>query len=184
MKMTLTPAGVLKQEHETVGLVLDAAAREIRCLGALGPLRTDRIEQILRFLREFVECCHHCKEEKFLFPMIRACSPREGGDLVEALLEDHAQSCRLSKVARRSFEAAARSDVGAVVLGAGLDACARFLRTHMAREDAVLWPLVDRSLSPRDQTSLLVAFDKVEAQEMGLGAHDRLQQLARDLARE
>jgi hemerythrin-like domain-containing protein len=184
VETTLTPADVLKHEHEIAALVLDAAAREVCSLGALGPLRTDRIGNILRFVHEFVERCHEVKEENFLFPMLRACSPREGGDLVEALLEDHERGRRLSRVAGGSFEAAARGDVGALVLAAGLDACARFFRVHMAREDAALWPLVDRSLSPRDQKSLLVAFDKVEAQEMGLGAHDRLHQLAQDLAKE
>ena len=184
MDRTLTPAEVLKQEHETAALVLGAAAREVRSLGALGPPRTERIGKILIFLHEFVECCHLDKEEQFLFPMVRACSPREGGDLVESLLEEHAGIRRLLKAAGRSFEAAARGDFGAGRLADDLGACVRCLGPHMAREDAVLWPLADRLLTPRDEESLLVAFEKVEAQEMGLGARDRLLQLARELAKE
>jgi hemerythrin-like domain-containing protein len=179
----MTPVDVLKEEHATVAMVLDAAAREVRSLGSLAPPRTDRIGEILRFAREFVEGCHEVKEEEFLFPMLRACSPREGGDLVETLLEEHERSRRLSKAAGEWLEAAARGD-GVTGLASALDAWVRFLRAHLAREEAFLWPLVDRALGPRDQKSLLVAFDKVEAQEMGLGAHDRLHRLAQDLAKE
>ena len=69
--------------------------------------------------------------------------------------------------------------VGAVTRGKGLDV---LLRAHIDKEDQILFPMADRLFSPEDQRELEVAFDQVEAEEIGLGVHDRYHQMAHDLA--
>ena len=57
------------------------------------------------------------------------------------------------------------------------------LREHIYKEDHVLFQLADRTLSEADQQGLSAAFGKVEAEEMGLGTHERCLRLAEELAK-
>ena len=170
-----SPMAALQDEHGVMRLVLEAAEREAEHLRRGKGEGLARVRQILGFFREFVEECHQVKEEHFLFPMVRACLPREGGDAVERFLEEHEQGRALATAAGRAL-AAAHGEAAA------LSAYAEHLRAHMAGEDATLWPLAARALTAHDRRALVAAFEKVEAQEMGLGRHDELCRAARELA--
>jgi len=54
-------------EHKIILQVLDAAEREARRMGETGEVRTERLEQMVDFFRNFADRCHHAKEEKLLF---------------------------------------------------------------------------------------------------------------------
>lgn len=58
------------------------------------------------------------------------------------------------------------------------------LRNHIYKEDNVLFPMADRVLAADEQTSLEGLFEKVEAEEIGEGVHERYHQLAHELAAE
>jgi hypothetical protein len=63
----MTPTETLKHEHQIILLVLDAVEREMRQIQAGGPLDEARIEQMIDFIRNFADRCHHAKEETLLF---------------------------------------------------------------------------------------------------------------------
>jgi len=56
------------------------------------------------------------------------------------------------------------------------------LRAHIDKEDNVLFPMADQLLTAADQKELTEAFEKVEAEEIGEGVHDKYHQLAHELA--
>ena len=66
------------------------------------------------------------------------------------------------------FAAAARSYVG-------------LLRDHIAKENGVLFPLADRTLSESEKRALALGFERVEHEDMGPGTHERYLALARGL---
>jgi hemerythrin-like domain-containing protein len=57
------------------------------------------------------------------------------------------------------------------------------LRAHIDKEDNVLYPMADRLFTPEDQRALTKAFEKVEAEEIGEGVHEKYHQLAHDLVK-
>ena len=61
-------------------------------------------------------------------------------------------------------------------------AYAELLRRHIQKEDNVLYPMADRVLTGQDQQALAEAFEKVEAQEIGQGVHEKYHRLAHELA--
>ena len=61
-------------------------------------------------------------------------------------------------------------------------AYAKLLRRHIQKEDNVLYPMADRVLTGQDQQALAEAFEKVEAQEIGQGVHEKYHRLAHELA--
>jgi hemerythrin-like domain-containing protein len=57
------------------------------------------------------------------------------------------------------------------------------LKTNVIdKEDNVLYPMADRLFTPADQQALAEDFERVEAEEIGAGVHERYHQLAHDLA--
>ncbi len=55
------------------------------------------------------------------------------------------------------------------------------LRSHIAKENDVLFVMADRMLSESDQANLLAAFEKVELNKLGAGTHERLHRLMEKL---
>jgi hemerythrin-like domain-containing protein len=55
------------------------------------------------------------------------------------------------------------------------------LRSHIAKENQVLFPMADRALSAEDQRELAHAFERFEAQETGAGVHERMVELLQEL---
>lgn len=165
----------LREEHKVVLLVLrgaDALAAALRGKDGGDPRR---VGDLLDFARGFVDRCHHGKEERHLFPMLAAKAGASGP--VSVMLAEHEEGRRL--VRRVEAALAEGNSAGAAQ---GLDAYAALLRAHIAKEDTVLFPLADRTLGEEDQQALKVAFDRLEADEMGEGAHERYHRLAHELA--
>ena len=75
MKATKT----LKHEHEAVKLmmkIMDAACEK---MNARQQLDTQDMDDMIDFLKVFVDQCHHGKEEQILFPRLEAAGvPKEG----------------------------------------------------------------------------------------------------------
>jgi len=58
-----------------------------------------------------------------------------------------------------------------------------WLRGHIVKEDQRLFPLANRALTEKDQTALLRAFQRTEADEMGEGTHEKYLQIADQLGK-
>jgi hemerythrin-like domain-containing protein len=56
------------------------------------------------------------------------------------------------------------------------------MRTHIQKEDRVVYPMADQIFSKADQRELARAFDRIEKQTMGADTHAKYQRLAHDLA--
>lgn len=119
--------------------------RVIACLPALGrildrdPDGYDWAEEVLTFVRNYADRFHHAKEEDVLFRFFDGDS-----DIIQAMLADHGEgrghvAAAADGIARRDAEQVRRS----------LAAYGELLRGHIHREDTVLYPWMDRTLSMR-----------------------------------
>jgi hemerythrin-like domain-containing protein len=57
------------------------------------------------------------------------------------------------------------------------------LRHHIDKENNVLFPMADRSLSEERQVRISEEFDRLEKERIGEGRHEAFHQLMDDLAR-
>jgi hemerythrin-like domain-containing protein len=179
----MTPTDTLKHEHQVILLALGGIEREMRQIQAGGPVYDGRIEQMVDFIQNFADRCHHAKEEDLLFArMAERGLPAEGGP-VGVMLKEHEEGRRLVRAAVEALPRASAGDpVASMTLTTALLGYVRLLRMHIDKEDNVLYPLADRLLTAADQSDLAVAFDRVEAEEMGEGTHERYHQIAHELA--
>jgi len=179
----MTPTEALKHEHEVILMVLDAAQREVRAMGTAGRADGGRVGKLVEFFRNFVDRCHHAKEERQLFARMQQRGvAAEGGPISVMLLEHDDGRRRVASIAE-AIPAAARGETSAVAaVRQNLLAYVELLRRHIEKENNVLYPIADRILTAEDQQELAEGFERIEAQEIGEGVHEKYHRLAHELS--
>jgi len=179
----MTPTELLMHEHQIILMVLGAAERKAQQIQGEGAAGVPEVDQMLDFFRNFADRCHHAKEEDLLFvKMEERGVPAEGGPIGVMLREHDEGRRRLRAVAEALPGAAGQDPVALAIVSENLEAYTHLLRAHIGKEDKVLYPMADKLFTPQDQQELSEAFDRVEAEEMGAGVHEKYHQLAHELA--
>ena len=171
----------LKREHRIIERVLAVLERLTQDPGRVA---LDKWQTALDFIRNFVDKCHHLKEEQILFPaLVERGIPREGGPIGIMLME-HEQGRGYVKlmdaaliVARKDPEAARTA------LVANAEAYLRLLREHVSKEEQILFNMADEALSLEEQSELARKFEEHEEKEMGPGIHEKYLTIAQELDR-
>ena len=179
----MTPTEILKHEHKIILMVLDAAEREVQSIRQRGKVHVAELEKMMDFIKNFADRCHHAKEEKLLFvKMNEKGMPPESGPIA-VMLKEHTEGRRRIKAIGEAIPKAQEGDSSALkAIHENLEAYIQLLRNHIDKEDNVLYPMADKVFTEKDQQSLAEAFDKVEAEEMGEGVHEKYHKLAHDLS--
>ncbi|MBM4465666.1 MAG: hemerythrin [Chloroflexi bacterium] len=179
----MAPTDILKHEHQIILLVLDAAEREVQQIQNTAEVRTEKLDKMLDFFRNFADRCHHAKEEDLLFVKMQERGIPTAGGPIAVMLHEHDEGRRRVKAVAEALPQAASGDASAIAsVTSNLSAYVQLLRAHIGKEDNILYPMADRVFTPQDQQALAAEFDRVEAEEMGAGVHERYHQLAHELA--
>jgi hemerythrin-like domain-containing protein len=173
----------LRREHQDVCLVVNAADRQASTIRETRRVDADWIRDFVEFSRAFTDGCHHSKEERHLFPLLQERAPELTRGPVGVMLAEHDGGRERIRRLLACLEQAEAGDAAAVATAAEqLAAYSQLLRSHIAKENNVLFPLADRVLTDEDQVALDAAFERVEHEETGAGEHERLHSLAERLA--
>jgi hemerythrin-like domain-containing protein len=174
--------GLLIHEHIIILLALEAADREVQFIRETGSIRASEIEKLIDFFNNFIERSHHCKEEKHLFVKMRQQGVFTDSRLLAEILQEHEQGRRRIQRIIEMLPHAKTGDAFAItVVRDNLLAYVRLLRSHINRENNVLYPMIEH-IRLRGSTGAGRAFAQVEAHERGEGIHEKYHQLAHDLA--
>jgi hemerythrin-like domain-containing protein len=179
----MSPTETLKHEHKIVLMVLEGAEREATAIKAGTEVHAEKVQQMVEFFRNFVDRCHHAKEERHLFPALatKGFSPESGP--VGVMLHEHEQGRAAVRAIAAALPGARGGDrEAATELAGALLGYVELLRGHIFKEDNVLFPMADQVLPADEQARLARAFDDVEREEIGPGVHERYHQLAHELA--
>ena len=131
------------------------------------------VDRILEFLKGFVDTCHHAKEEECLFPALEEAGlPRDAGPVRVMLMEHEEARSRIRGMAEAL--AAIRRGDGSAARGFTENARAygELLRSHIRKEDDVLFPMAEERLSEETWKELADRFDQVEEERVGPGRHE------------
>lgn len=157
----MDPIERLKAEHRVIEKVLtriEAAA------GAAAAFDAALLGDGVEFLRLYADARHHGKEEARLFPMMveRGFSPETGP--IASMLEEHGRGRELVQEAAKWLARAREGNEAArTVVRRSLRFYCGLLREHIAKEDAVLFDLARRVLTPRDLDALESEFAALDA---------------------
>jgi hemerythrin-like domain-containing protein len=186
----LEPGGIaikatedLKHEHEIILLVLGGVEHQAQSAAEVSQLDGLWLGKLVDFCRNFVDRCHHAKEERYLIPRMEARGLSPDDRAIYFTLREHEQGREFVRAIAAALPAVTAGDGPARVAIAGsLAAYVQLLRSHIQKENEVLFPLADRLFTAEDQAELQEAFEQVEAEEIGEGIHEKYHQLAHELA--
>jgi hemerythrin-like domain-containing protein len=181
---TAKPTDTLRSEHEVILDVLCALEAISRPAAEGFGLDLESARQSLEFLRNFVDRCHHGKEEELYFQALAARGmPVEAGPLF-VMKSEHGEGRALIALMADALPRAERSQPGASIeFGTAALRYVELMRYHIAKENGVLFPIGDGMLSGAEQEGVLRAFESFEHDDMEAGAHERFLGIAHDLVR-
>lgn len=169
-------------EHRVIEQVLDALEKLVLRARNGGGFDRQSAGEMVRFMQEFADACHHAKEEHQLFPAVEARGiPGEFGPLGVMKAEHHT-----GRAAVRGMEAALWEPMDdQLAVERFLGHAERFiehLRAHILKEDSILFPLANSVLTEADHDALMGEAERLELEDQGVGTHALYVALAHQLA--
>lgn len=171
----------LRNEHEGVKIMLNILGKVCQRLETTGNVDNDHFENVLEFLKVFVDKCHHGKEEDLLFPALEAAGVPKDGPIAVMLYEHEMGRNYVRAISeaffvyisgnRSSSEGIVRNSREYIVL----------LNAHIEKENNVLFVMADDLLPEEKQDQLFEGFEKIEEERIGAGKHEEFHRLIKNL---
>ncbi len=158
------PIEVLMDEHRTVESVLDSLCLFARTTAESAADEREALGNFVALMRLFDEL-HHMKEENMLFDRMEHCGfPRDGGPLA-VMLMDH-EACRemVGRMAALAEQPAAWTDDQRRALDETAVEYTLFLKSHIGKEDNILYPMSKRAMPEGEWEALDRAFAEFESE--------------------
>jgi hemerythrin-like domain-containing protein len=173
------PIEDLKNEHGVIVRMLKVMDKASVQLHAGREVDPELWEGATDFLQNFVDKCHHTKEEKHLFPVMveRGVSGEVGP--IAVMLREH-EDGRAHAKRLRALTADAPRRKNSERISETVRAYVDLLTMHIRKENGVVFPLADQVLNPQDQNELEARFEEVEEKVMGPGVHERYHRMIED----
>jgi hemerythrin-like domain-containing protein len=164
----------LIQEHKAIQVALNILEKIREKLENTGEADPDDINDLLGFLKEFADKCHHGKEEGFLFPALEKTGVANEGGPIGVMLAEHTSGRSLIKHMQESIKG---NHINKPEFIEASLSYIRLLRVHIMKENAVLFPLINSRLSAPEQNELEENFEKFEEKVIGEGRHEAIHAL-------
>ncbi len=169
----------LMHEHEAILMalgILHDMDQQFAAGQSPADMKVD-LAAFIGFLKEFADKCHHGKEEGFLFPAMTAAGVPDQGGPVGAMLSEHAQGREWI----RQMDASLQPSLDAARFSSAAHGYTDLLRSHIKKENEILFPMAEKVLSPEKLDELFEAFEGHEENVIGAGRHEELHGLLKGL---
>lgn len=170
---------VLMDEHRVIERVLGALEAYAGELSPARALERGPVLEFARFFKTFADAFHHGKEERLLFErMVEFGFPREGGPLAVMLLE-HEMGRKHVAVLAAIGEGAGRPAPGERdTFAAHSRDFASLLRSHIVKEDQILYPMALQCLPGAELDRLAEQYAEFQEKVVGTAGYDEMLRLA------
>jgi len=178
----MKPTEFLMEEHEAIKQMLKILNKICDKLQSEEQVDGSHLEQIVDFIRNFADKCHHSKEEDILFvAMGEAGFLKEAGP-ISVMLTEHDMGRDLVKGFSDAVERYKEGDSNAATAIVGnARKYVALLDEHIDKENNILYPMADAHLTQEQQKNMLQEFEKLEQQKIGPGKHEEYHILLNDL---
>jgi hemerythrin-like domain-containing protein len=123
----------------------------------------DNIEKIVDIIRNFADGLHHAKEENLFFPFLgnRGFSVTQGP--LAVMLHEHVLGRNYVRSMAENIALYKTGNEAALTgIFSNMSGYAELLRSHISKENNILFRMADNALSESDQISLLESFNEAE----------------------
>jgi branched-chain amino acid transport system ATP-binding protein len=148
---------IISEEHRNlwrVAITIDAVAAEI---DAGASVDTAFFEAIFDYIEQFMDGCHHAKEDEYLFPALKR---RNGAAeaVIERLQAEHRNGPEVLRSLRAQLVSAARGGLAGGEFTAALRTYTQALKAHIRTEEKDAMPLAREALTAEDWAGIDRAF--------------------------
>lgn len=178
----MTPTEDLINEHKAINVMLSIMSKIAEDIKANKEFYIKDVEQIVDFLQTFADKCHHCKEETSLFPaLVLAGIPKENGP-IGVMLQEHTLGRGYIKEIKRGLKNCKLGDTcsGELIM-TSLTNYVSLLQNHIHKEENILFPIANKTLSEQKQKEISEQFEKIEEEVVGHGVHEQYHELLNQL---
>jgi len=172
----------LRNEHEGVLLAPKILEKICMKVDSKENFPIEHVEQILEFLRIFVDKCHHGKEEDLLFPALEAVGIGKENGPIGVMLAEHQRGRNFVKEMAIGVDLS-RSDIaqGTKKIVENARGYIDLLRQHIDKENAVLFNMADSMIPEAKQAELIERFEEIEEKRVGHGKHEEFHRMLHSL---
>lgn len=171
----------LRDEHEGIKVMLAVLEHLAIRMENGQQVNLDHAEQIVDFLRTFADKCHHGKEEDLLFPALEAAGvPAQNGPIGVMLGEHTLGRSYIRGMADALERLRAGEDAGEDYADNALG-YVELLRAHIDKENNILFTMAERMLPAAEHERQAADFERIEAERIGPGVHERYHALIHSL---
>jgi len=177
-----TAGQTLMDEHTAILQALGAIEKRIAALESGAAADPAFFEKAVQFLRSFADRCHHGKEEDILFTMMveELDYPRSRGP-VAVLTTEHERGRAFIRGIAEAAAVLEKDPTAAERIAQNGRGYIQLLRTHIDREDTIVFPMVEQFLDDSDQARLVSKFAQFDRQEIESGRREASLRLLEDL---
>jgi hemerythrin-like domain-containing protein len=159
----------LKKEHEAILYVLQILDKMMESDNLEAESLLRYYGEVVYFLKIFADKCHHGKEENYLFKeLVDKGIPNEGGP-VGVMLREHAMGREYIAQMSRSLDEKSIDGFNSAAAN-----YRDLLRSHIDKENNVLFMMADSVLDEQAQSILFEKFEQHEENVVGHGVHEKL----------
>lgn len=171
----------LREEHRIAKRLRRIAKSCSDAIYAGNDIPLDDIKSIIIVIEEFIDRCHHTKEECAYFPAthgVNADMDREAN----ALVIEHELGRRIARFLDRSLSKWRENGNEKEPVARFLKAYVDFLDVHTAREEKFFdWVDANVKVSEEDQHNVMEKFEEIEEEKIGHGRHHELEGMVEEL---
>ena len=171
----------LKHDHRVIQEVVAGMSAVADLLDSGKQVDPSILGDLVQFLAVFADHCHHAKEEHHLFPLLATKADSTTRRELYLLEQEHRSTTQL---VRELAKAAAAYVENPLIMRYRVVALLRRLvelyPAHIWKEDFLLFPMAQQSLSEEEQEDMADKFEDVE-REVGQDVHAAFEMLAKQL---
>ena len=148
---------VITEEHQNlwrIATTIDLVADEMEAGSKVDPVFFD---SIFDYIEQFMDACHHSKEDDYFFPVLRQRSS-EAAAILDRLQAEHRNGPEVLKSLRKQLAATAAGTLGNAEFAAALRTYTQSLKNHIRTEEKDAMPLARQVLTAEDWAGIDRAF--------------------------
>ncbi len=159
----MNPIHQLMEDHEIILEVLQEVEQLALKLQNGGEILPEKWKNFINFVRQFADGIHHAKEEEFLFPALRSAGLSVEGGPIGCMLHEHKMGRYLIGELERGLQRGGENPMEArEKILQNARGYIDLLRSHIQKENQVLFVMAERLLSLSDKQKLKEAFQTLD----------------------
>lgn len=178
----MNPIKDLINEHDSIKSMLRVMENMSDRMAGGEEVPVEDMRSGVAYMKEFGDKCHHSKEENYLFPMMKEREDAHLASLSDELADEHDQARGHVKSMEGIMQKGEEMRGLAEALRPHVKELKDMMEKHIGKEEDVLFPAAEQSLSQDKMKELEAGFIHIENDVIGEARHEELQDMADELS--